>query len=206
MSETGTAEGQRVRRDGWPPVTGSVRERVLGSARVRVPVSCACVSSVSRPSGRRVLAVWRYLISARKVGVHLRIPERSPAQTPSFYSCTSGCPGVTCSEWRSYGWVLDALGRNTPQHMPVSIWAVSLPPGLISLARMEMRDGGRAGASASVRSLDSQLALLEEDWAAGPVLIILRSTDASRIRMYLIIIKVDARRVAGNSVSAAWDE
>ena len=36
------------------------------------------------PRGLWVLAVWRCLICARKVGVHLRIPGRSPVSDPNL--------------------------------------------------------------------------------------------------------------------------
>ena len=68
--------------------------------------------------------------------------------------------------------------------------------------------GGRAVASASVRSLEiAQLSVKTRTCAAGAVNDNNTSVDG-RITSseYLFINKVDARSVAGLSVSAAWDE
>ena len=66
--------------------------------------------------------------------------------------------------------------------------------------------GGRAVASASVRSLAGTGGPDEEGAPQAPLMILTsvggRITDSE----YFILIKVDARRVAGISVSAAWDE
>ena len=91
----------------------------------------------------RVLAVWRCLIYARKVGVYLRNQGEAQSQTPTFYSRTSGCP-------RGGGHmvgVLSALGRNTPPtyasiHLP---GALPLEP---AICLVRLRDGGRAVANA----------------------------------------------------------
>ena len=92
------------------------------------------------PCGLWVLAVWRCLIYARKVGVYLRNQGEAQSQTPTFYSRTSGCP-------RGGGHmvgVLSALGRNTPPtyasiHLP---GALPLEPA-ICLVRI----GAAAGRS-----------------------------------------------------------
>ena len=53
----------------------------------------ACPVRVRVLGVSRVLAVWRCLIYARKVGVYLRYQGEAQSQTPTFYSCTSGALG-----------------------------------------------------------------------------------------------------------------
>ena len=126
VGQTRTAEGRRVDARACPRFDARacpVRVRVLGVSRV--------------------LAVWRCLIYARKVGVYLRNQGEAQSQTPTFYSRTSGCP-------RGGGHmvgVLSALGRNTPPtyasiHLP---GALPLEP---AICLVRIRDGGRAVASA----------------------------------------------------------
>ena len=67
--------------------------------------------------------------------------------------------------------------------------------------------GGRAGAIANVRSLELALEGQEaRTCAAGAVRVITSVDGRVTVSEYFLIIKVDARGVAGISVSAAWDE